>query len=254
MNRGTQISWDFLELRLNQGDEEYRTRDLFTALWIPDLFMKRVEKNEKWSLFCPTKAPGLADVYGEEFETLYLHYESIPGCATVEVPALQIWKAVLKSQAETGTPYMLYKDTCNKKSNQKNLGTIKSSNLCTEIIEYTDKDETAVCNLGSLALPRFVTPEKRFDYQALHEATRILTYNLNKVIDRTYYPVEEARRSNLRHRPIGIGVQGLADVFMLCDLPFDCKKAQEINEAIFETIYHAALEEKFSFGKRGRSL
>jgi ribonucleoside-diphosphate reductase alpha subunit len=230
---------DFLELRLNQGDEEARTRDLFTALWIPDLFMKRVKAGGTWSLFCPNKAPGLSDVHSEEFEALYTKYES-EGLANKTVPAMDVWSAILKSQTETGTPYMLYKDACNKKSNQKNLGTIKSSNLCTEIIEWTDKDETAVCNLGSLALPKFVEDSK-FNYEKLHEATRALTYNLNRVIDVNFYPVEEARKSNMRHRPIGLGVQGLADAFNLCGFAFDSKEAAEMNIAIFETIYHAAL-------------
>ena len=233
---------DFLELRLNQGDEEYRTRDLFTALWIPDLFMERVQTGGTWSLFCPDRAPGLADVYGDEFNTLYTKYEQTEGLANKIVPALTVWKAMIKSQSETGTPYMVYKDACNRKSNQKNLGTIKSSNLCTEIVEYSDKDETAVCNLASLALPQYVDGQV-FDHPALHQATRILTRNLNKVIDVTYYPVEEARRSNTRHRPIGIGVQGLADVFMILGLPFDSPKAKELNIAIFETIYHAAVLE-----------
>ena len=230
---------DFLELRLNQGDEESRTRDLFTALWIPDLFMKRVKAGGTWSLFCPNKAPGLADVHSEEFDKLYLRYES-EGLANKVVPAMDVWSAILKSQTETGTPYMLYKDACNAKSNQKNLGTIKSSNLCTEILEWTDKDETAVCNLGSLALPKFVEDSK-FNYEKLHEATRALTYNLNRVIDVNFYPVEEARKSNMRHRPIGLGVQGLADAFNLCGYAFDSEEAAAMNIAIFETIYHAAL-------------
>jgi ribonucleoside-diphosphate reductase alpha subunit len=238
---------DFLELRLNQGDEEARTRDLFTALWIPDLFMKRVEAGEKWSLFCPDKAPGLADVYGEEFEKLYLSYEE-QGLATKSVPASDIWIAILKSQTETGTPYMLYKDACNKKSNQKNLGTIKSSNLCTEIIEYTDKDETAVCNLASIALPKYIENGK-FDYEKLFEITKVITKNLNKVIDRNFYPVETARNSNMKHRPIGIGVQGLADVFIKCGFPFDSDQAKEMNVAIFETIYYASLEASLDLAK-----
>ena len=233
---------DFLELRLNQGDEEARCRDLFSAMWIPDLFMKRVEEGGNWSLFCPDKAPGLSDVYGEEFEALYTKYEE-EGLANATVPATEVWKAILKSQTETGTPYMLYKDACNKKSNQKNLGTIKSSNLCTEIIEYTDKDETSVCNLASIALPKYVNKEtKTFDYDKLHEVTKTVTKNLNRVIDRNFYPVETARRSNMKHRPIGIGVQGLADVFILCGLQFDCEESRLMNAHIFETIYHAALE------------
>ena len=233
---------EFLELRLNQGDEEARCRDLFSALWIPDLFMKRVEENGNWSLFCPDKAKGLSDVYGEEFETLYTKYEE-EGLATATVPAADVWKAILKSQTETGTPYMLYKDSCNRKSNQKNLGTIKSSNLCTEIIEYTDADETSVCNLASIALPKYVNKElKTFDFDKLHEVTKIVTRNLNRVIDRNFYPVETAKRSNMRHRPIGLGVQGLADVFIMCGLPFDCDDSRTLNAHIFETIYHAALE------------
>jgi ribonucleoside-diphosphate reductase alpha subunit len=233
---------DFLELRLNQGDEEARCRDLFSALWIPDLFMKRVESGGNWSLFCPDKAPGLSDCYGEEFEALYTKYEE-EGRANTTVPAADVWKAILKSQTETGTPYMLYKDACNSKSNQKNLGVIKSSNLCTEILEYTDKDETSVCNLASIALPKYVNKEtKSFDYEKLHEATKIVTKNLNRVIDRNFYPVETARRSNMKHRPIGLGVQGLADVFILCGLPFDCEESRLMNAHIFETMYHAALE------------
>ena len=233
---------DFLELRLNQGDEEARCRDLFSAMWIPDLFMKRVEEGGKWSLFCPDTAKGLSDLYGEEFEALYTKYEE-DGLATSTVPAADVWKAILKSQTETGTPYMLYKDACNAKSNQKNLGVIKSSNLCTEIIEYTDEDETSVCNLASIALPKYVNKEtKTFDYDKLHEVTKTVTKNLNRVIDRNFYPVETARRSNTKHRPIGLGVQGLADVFILCGLPFDCEESRLMNAHIFETIYHAALE------------
>ena len=367
---------DFLELRLNQGDEEARCRDLFSALWIPDLFMKRVEEGGQWSLFCPDKAPGLSDAVGDEFEALYTKYEE-EGRATATVPAAEVWKSIIRSQTETGTPYMLYKDACNKKSNQKNLGTIKSSNLCvapetkiltsegqqtiselkdkevdiwngeefskvtvkqtgtkqklltvktskglslrctpyhkfwivghdepieaqnlqegmkiikhslpdgsvhenekivsvedfgetadtfcfneplrhrgifngiltgncTEIIEYTDKDETAVCNLASIALPKYVDPEtKTFDYDKLHEVTKTVTKNLNRVIDNNFYPVETARKSNMRHRPIGLGVQGLADVFILCRHAFDSDEAKEINARIFETMYHAALE------------
>ena len=233
---------DFLELRLNQGDEEARCRDLFSGLWIPDLFMKRVEEGGNWSLFCPDRAPGLSDVYGDEFEALYTKYEE-EGLANSTVPAAEVWKAILKSQTETGTPYMLYKDACNKKSNQKNLGVIKSSNLCTEIIEYTDKDETSVCNLASIALPKYVNREtKTFDFDKLHEVTKIVTKNLNRVIDRNFYPVETAKKSNMRHRPIGLGVQGLADVFILCGLAFDCEESRQLNAQIFETMYHASLE------------
>src|SRR5210317_952074 len=240
---------DFLELRLNQGDEEARCRDLFSAMWIPDLFMKRVEEGGNWSLFCPDTAKGLSDCYGDEFEALYTKYEE-EGLATSTVPAADVWKAILKSQTETGTPYMLYKDACNAKSNQKNLGVIKSSNLCVEILEYTDKDETAVCNLGSIALPKFVDTENNtFDYEALHRVTKVLTKNLNKVIDRNYYPTVNARQSNVRHRPIGIGVQGLADAFNMCKLPFDCDASRAMNSYIFETMYHAALEASCDLAK-----
>ena len=233
---------DFLELRLNQGDEEARCRDLFSAMWIPDLFMKRVEEGGKWSLFCPDTAKGLSDVYGEEFDALYTKYEE-EGLAHSTVQAAEVWKAILRSQTETGTPYMLYKDACNAKSNQKNLGVIKSSNLCTEIIEYTNKDETSVCNLASIALPKYVNKEtKTFDFAKLHEVTKTVTKNLNRVIDRNFYPVETAKRSNMKHRPIGLGVQGLADVFILCGLPFDCEESRLMNAHIFETMYHAALE------------
>lgn len=231
---------EFLELRLNQGDEESRCRDLFSGMWIPDLFMKRVEENAQWSLFCPDTTRGLSDVYGDEFEELYLKYER-EGLAVKTIPALDVWKSIIKSQSETGTPYMLYKDACNSKSNQKNLGTIKSSNLCTEIIEHTNPDETAVCNLASIALPKYVK-EGRYDYEELHRVTKIVTRNLNRVIDRTYYPVNTARTSNMRHRPIGLGVQGLADVFSMLRVPFESEEAKVINANIFETIYHASLE------------
>src|SRR6478752_2030048 len=204
--------FDFLELKKNHGKEELRARDLFYAMWIPDLFMKRIENNEMWSLFCPNEAPGLADCYGEEFERLYEKYEK-EGKFRRQVKAQDLWFEILEAQIETGTPYMLYKDAANKKSNQKNLGTIKSSNLCTEIIEYTSADEVAVCNLASIALPKFVTEDGKFDHQKLYEITKVVTRNLNKVIDVNYYPVEEAKNSNMRHRPIGIGVQGLADAF-----------------------------------------
>ncbi len=233
--------FDFLELKKNHGKEELRARDLFYAMWIPDLFMKRVESNEMWSLFCPNEAPGLAEVYGEDFERLYEKYES-EGKFRRQVKAQDLWFEVLEAQIETGTPYILYKDHANKKSNQKNLGTIKSSNLCTEIIEYTSPDEVAVCNLASLALPKFVTDEGTFDHQKLYEITKVATRNLNKVIDINYYPVEEARRSNMRHRPIGLGVQGLADVFIMLRMPFDSPEARGLNEDIFETIYFAAME------------
>ena len=235
---------EFLELRLNQGDEEARCRDLFSAMWIPDLFMKRVEQDGDWSLFCPDKAPGLHEVYGQEFDDLYEKYEG-EGRANATIKAKQVWMAILKSQTETGTPYMLYKDSCNRKSNQKNIGIIKSSNLCTEILEVSSKDETAVCNLGSLALPKYIE-DGDFRMDKLHAVTRILTRNLNRVIDKNFYPIEEARRSNMRHRPIGIGVQGLADVFAMMGYPFDSNEARDMNARIFETIYHAALEESCS--------
>jgi ribonucleoside-diphosphate reductase alpha chain len=231
--------FEFLELKKNHGKEELRARDLFYAMWIPDLFMKRVKENGTWSLFCPNEAPGLGDVWGEEFEALYEKYE-LEGKARKKVKAQELWFAIVESQIETGTPYMLYKDACNGKSNQQNLGTIKSSNLCTEIIEYTAPDEVAVCNLASLALPRFVR-EGKFDFDKLVEVTKVATKNLNKIIDGNYYPVEEARKSNLRHRPIGLGVQGLADVFILLRLPFESEEAKQLNRDIFETIYFAAV-------------
>jgi ribonucleoside-diphosphate reductase alpha subunit len=233
---------DFLEIRLNQGDEEARCRDLFSAMWIPDLFMKRVESGGNWSLFCPDVARGLSDVYGKEFEDLYEKYEA-EGLARKVVPASEVWKAIIKSQSETGTPYMLYKDACNEKSNHKHVGTIKSSNLCTEIIEYTDKDETAVCNLASIALPKYVDVEKKeFNHEELHRVTKMVTRNLNKVIDKNFYPTENGKRSNMRHRPIGIGVQGLADVFIMLRMSFGSEESRKLNRDIFETIYHAALE------------
>ncbi|MBT1687431.1 ribonucleoside-diphosphate reductase subunit alpha [Dawidia soli] len=233
--------FDFLDMKKNHGKEEMRARDLFYALWISDLFMKRVENNEMWSLFCPNEAPGLAEVWGEDFERLYEKYEK-EGRYRRQVKAQDLWFEVLESQIETGTPYILYKDAANRKSNQKNLGTIKSSNLCTEIIEYTAPDEVAVCNLASIALPKFVTEEGRFDHQKLYEITKVATRNLNKVIDINYYPVPEARNSNLRHRPIGLGVQGLADVFIMLRMPFDSEEARRLNEDIFETIYFGAME------------
>ena len=233
---------DFLEIRLNQGDEEARCRDLFSAMWIPDLFMKRVESGGNWSLFCPDTARGLSDVYGKEFEDLYEKYEA-EGLAKKVVPASEVWKAIIKSQSETGTPYMLYKDACNEKSNHKHIGTIKSSNLCTEILEYTDKDETAVCNLASIALPKYVDVEKKeFNHEELHRVTKMVTRNLNKVIDKNFYPTENGKRSNMRHRPIGIGVQGLADVFIMLRMSFGSEESRKLNRDIFETIYHAALE------------
>ncbi|KAF2642286.1 hypothetical protein P280DRAFT_447547 [Massarina eburnea CBS 473.64] len=231
----------FLDLRKNHGKEEVRARDLFYALWVPDLFMKRVQENGEWTLFCPNEAPGLADVYGDEFEELYHKYEK-EGRGRETIRAQKLWYAILEAQTETGNPYMLYKDACNRKSNQKNLGTIRSSNLCTEIIEYTAPDEVAVCNLASLALPMFVdTKQGEFDFQKLHEITQVVTRNLNKIIEVNHYPVEEARRSNFRHRPIGLGVQGLADTFLQLRMPFDSPEARKLNTQIFETIYHGAL-------------
>ncbi|XP_055332658.1 ribonucleoside-diphosphate reductase large subunit-like [Paramacrobiotus metropolitanus] len=232
---------DFLDLRKNHGAEEQRARDLFYALWIPDLFMKRVQTNEEWSLMCPHECPGLADVWGEEFEALYTKYEK-EGKHKRRMPAQKLWHAIMESQIETGTPYMVYKDHCNRKSNQKNLGTIKCSNLCTEIVEYSSPDETAVCNLGSIALNMFVTEDRMYDFEKLKEAAKVLTRNLNKIIDINYYPTPETKRSNMRHRPIGIGVQGLADAFLLMRYPFDSRKAMELNIQIFETIYYGALE------------
>jgi ribonucleoside-diphosphate reductase alpha chain len=231
--------FDFLDLRKNHGKEEMRARDLFYALWICDLFMKRVEEGGDWSLFCPHECPGLSDCWGEEFETLYHRYEE-EGKAKRTIKAQELWFAILQSQTETGTPYMLYKDAANRKSNQQNLGTIKSSNLCTEIMEYTSPDEVAVCNLASLALPRFVT-DGQFDFDRLYEVTYQVTKNLNKVIDHNYYPVKEAENSNVKHRPIGIGVQGLADVFIMLRLPFESDLAKMLNKNIFEAIYFAAM-------------
>jgi len=231
--------FEFLDLRKNHGKDELRARDLFYALWIPDLFMQRVEAGGTWSLFCPHEAPGLHETWGAEFESLYSRYET-EGRARRTVKAQDLWFAILDAQIETGTPYLLYKDSANRKSNQQNLGTIRSSNLCTEIIEYTSPDEVAVCNLASLALPRFVA-NGAFDHQKLYEVTYEVTKNLNKIIDHNFYPVEEARNSNLRHRPIGLGVQGLADTFILLRLPFESEKARRLNREIFETIYFAAM-------------
>lgn len=243
---------EFLDMKKNHGKEELRARDLFYAMWVPDLFMKRVEANEEWSLFCPHEAPGLADCHGAEFERLYEKYEK-EGRARETIKAQELWFEILESQIETGTPYLLYKDAANGKSNQKNLGTIKSSNLCTEIIEYTSPDEVAVCNLASLALPKFVVEgkngKKHFDHQRLYEVAKVATRNLNKVIDVNYYPVEEARKSNFRHRPIGLGVQGLADAFILLRMPFDSDEAKGLNEDIFETIYFAAMETSMELAK-----
>jgi ribonucleoside-diphosphate reductase alpha subunit len=233
---------DFLELKKNHGDEELKARDLFYALWVADLFMERVKENGKWSLMCPHECPGLSDVYGDNFKTLYKKYEG-EGKARKIVNARDLWFKILDAQMETGTPYILYKDAANSKSNQKNIGTIKSSNLCTEILEYSDDTETAVCNLASIALPSFVIEtSKQFDYEKLHEVTKVITNNLNRVIDINYYPTEKCKKSNLSHRPIGIGVQGLADTFVLMDIPFHSEEAKTVNKLIFETIYHAALE------------
>jgi ribonucleoside-diphosphate reductase alpha chain len=232
--------FDFLDLRKNHGKEEQRARDLFFALWIPDLFMKRVKNNEKWTLMCPHECPGLADTHSEAFEALYTKYES-EGKGRKTINAQDLWFKILESQIETGTPYMLYKDAANAKSNQQNLGVIKSSNLCTEIIEYTAPDEVAVCNLASLALPKYISEHGTFDHDKLFEVTYQATLNLNKIIDENYYPVEEAKNSNLRHRPIGLGVQGLADAFILLGLPFESEEARALNREIFETIYFASM-------------
>jgi ribonucleoside-diphosphate reductase alpha subunit len=233
---------DFLKLKLNTGAEEERCRDLFYALWIPDLFMERVEKNEPWTLFCPSEAPGLADVCGDEFKALYERYES-EGRGRKQIDAQKIWFKILDSQIETGTPYLLYKDAANKKSNQQNLGTIKSSNLCSEIIEYSSLDESAVCNLASIVLPTYVNAKsKTFNYEKLREVTKVAIRNLNRVIDINYYPTPETKNSNMRHRPVGLGVQGLADVFALMRLPWESQKAADVNQRIFEHMYYAAVE------------
>ncbi|MEM6815602.1 MAG: ribonucleoside-diphosphate reductase subunit alpha [Bacteroidota bacterium] len=240
--------FEFLDLRKNHGKEELRARDLFYALWIPDLFMERVESNGDWTLVSPDECPGLYESYGDEFKALYEKYER-EGRGRKIVKAQDLWFEILEAQIETGTPYMLYKDAANKKSNQKNLGTIRSSNLCTEIIEYTSKDEVAVCNLASIALSRFVIDGK-FDHQKLYEITKVVTRNLNKVIDVNYYPVEEARNSNIKHRPIGIGVQGLADAFLLLRLPFESEEAKKLNREIFETIYFASMETSMEIAQK----
>ena len=232
--------FDFLDLKKNHGKEEQRARDLFYALWVPDLFMKRVKENGDWTLMCPHECPGLSDSHSAEFEALYTKYEA-EGKGRKTIKAQDLWFKILESQIETGTPYMLYKDAANAKSNQQNLGTIKSSNLCTEIIEYTAPDEVAVCNLASLALPKFVTEEGTFDHDKLFEVTYQATLNLNKIIDGNFYPVEEARNSNMRHRPIGLGVQGLADAFILLGFPFESEEARALNREIFETIYYASM-------------
>ena len=244
---------DFLEMKKNHGDEEMRARDLFYALWISDLFMERVKANAKWTLMCPDECPGLSDVYGDEFVKLYTDYEfKNKGKKTVN--ARDLWFQILDSQMETGTPYILYKDACNKKSNQKNIGTIKSSNLCTEIIEYSDDKETAVCNLASIGLSKFVKDDKTFDYVKLHEVTKVVADNLNTVIDINFYPTDKTKNSNLRHRPIGIGIQGLADVFALMGIPFHSNEAKEVNKLIFETIYHASLEQSMEIAKNRYSI
>jgi ribonucleoside-diphosphate reductase alpha subunit len=242
-------------LRKNHGKEEQRARDLFLGLWVPDLFMRRVKDNADWTLFCPNQAydketgKGLMDVWGEEFEKMYMQLES-EGRGMKTVKAQQLWFRILEAQMETGTPYMLYKDHANRKSNQQNLGTIHCSNLCTEIIEYTSADEVAVCNLASIALSAFAKDGEEFDFQGLYRVTKVATRNLNKVINRNYYPVEEARRSNMRHRPIGLGVQGLADAFMIMHLPFECEAAKKLNEDIFETMYFAACEASCELAER----
>jgi ribonucleoside-diphosphate reductase alpha subunit len=233
--------YDFLNLKKNHGDEEMRARDLFYALWISDLFMEKVKNDDYWSLFCPDSAPGLSDVYGVKFRELYEKYLA-EGKAIKTVKARELWFKILDSQMETGTPYLLYKDAANEKSNQKNLGTIKSSNLCTEIIEYSDHEQTAVCNLASISLTKFVKEDKTFDYDTLHRVTKVVTSNLNRIIDVNFYPTEKTRLSNLLHRPIGIGVQGLADAFALMDIPYHSDSAVKVNKLIFETIYHSALE------------
>ncbi|NDI99461.1 ribonucleoside-diphosphate reductase subunit alpha [Flavobacterium sp. LaA7.5] len=239
--------FEFLELRKNHGKEEMRARDLFLAMWMPDMFMKRVQEDGEWTLMCPNECPGLCDVHSEEFDALYLKYEAEKkGRKTIK--ARELWEKILESQIETGLPYMLYKDAANRKSNQKNLGTIRSSNLCTEIIEYTAPDEVAVCNLASISLPMFVE-EGEFNHQYLHDVTKRITRNLNRVIDRNYYPIEEARNSNMRHRPVGLGVQGLADALILMRLPFTSDEAKKVNQEIFETIYFAAVTASMELAK-----
>ena len=239
---------NFLEMRKNHGDEEMKARDLFYALWIPDLFMSRVKTNGDWTLMCPDQCPGLHDCYGDKFVELYTSYES-QGRGKKTIKARELWFKIMDSQMETGTPYILYKDAANNKSNQKNLGTIKSSNLCTEIIEYSDSKETAVCNLASLGLSMYINDDKTFNYDKLHEVTKVVTNNLNKVIDINFYPTDKTKRSNMRHRPIGIGVQGLADVFAMMDIPYHSDEAKIINKNIFETIYHASMEMSMEISK-----
>ncbi|MCP1995491.1 ribonucleoside-diphosphate reductase subunit alpha [Flavobacterium sp. HSC-61S13] len=239
--------YDFIDLRKNHGKEEMRARDLFLALWINDLFMKRVEEDAEWTLMCPNECPGLADVYGDEFDALYVSYEAA-GKGRRKIKARELWEKILEAQVETGTPYMLYKDAANRKSNQKNLGTIRSSNLCTEIMEFTSKDEVAVCNLASISLPMFVE-NRQFNHQALYDVVKRVTRNLNKVIDRNYYPVKEAENSNMRHRPVGLGVQGLADAFILMRMAFTSDEAKALNQEIFETIYFAAVTSSMEIAK-----
>lgn len=235
----------FLQMRKNHGDEELKARDLFYALWVPDLFMQRMKSDGNWTLMCPDECPGLSDVYGDDFVTLYTKYEE-EGKGRKTMKARDLWFQIMDAQMETGTPYLVYKDAANRKSNQQNLGTIKSSNLCSEIIEYSDHEETAVCNLASIALPAYIETKEDgslfYNYDKLHEVAKVVTFNLNRIIDVNFYPTEKTKRSNMRHRPIGIGVQGLADVFMQLDLSFSCEEAKEMNKLIFETIYHAALE------------
>ena len=240
---------DWLDLKKNTGDENARARDLFYGLWVPDLFMERVKENKPWSLFCPSSCPNLCELYGDDYNKYYIECES-EGKAIKTMNARDLWFKILDAQMETGTPYILYKDAANKKSNQQNVGTIKSSNLCVEIIEYSDKDETAVCNLASIALSMFINLDKSFNYDKLHHVTKVVTRNLNKIIDINYYPTEKTRKSNFRHRPIGIGVQGLADAFVLMDIVYTSEQAKEINKNIFETIYHAAMEESMELSKK----
>jgi ribonucleoside-diphosphate reductase alpha chain len=234
-------------LKKNTGKEEMRARDLFFAMWTSDLFMKRVQEDSTWTLMCPNECPGLYDVYGDEFEALYTSYEE-KGKGRKTIKARELWEKILESQIETGTPYMLYKDAANRKSNQKNLGTIRSSNLCTEIMEYTSEDEIAVCNLASISLPMFVENGK-FNHELLFKVTKRVTRNLNKVIDRNYYPVKEAENSNMRHRPVGLGVQGLADAFILLRMPFTSDEAKKLNQEIFETLYFAAVTASMEMAK-----
>jgi ribonucleoside-diphosphate reductase alpha chain len=239
--------FEFLDLKKNTGKEEMRARDLFFAMWTSDLFMKRVQEDSYWTLMCPNECPGLYDVYGEEFEAMYIDYET-RGKGRKTIKARELWEKILESQIETGTPYMLYKDAANRKSNQKNLGTIRSSNLCTEIMEFTSKEEIAVCNLASISLPMFVEKGK-FDHKLLFNVTKRVTRNLNKVIDRNYYPVKEAENSNMRHRPVGLGVQGLADAFIMLRLPFTSDEAKKLNQEIFETLYFAAVTASMEMAK-----